>query len=216
MISNDKELARAVDIVSKHLQQIQNYLGDDISGKGRLRLPKGYIRSVEHFRTQLFFISNDNIKNNLAYALVQSDVNLWLINRTNLYGVAREMTIKFAITLVGSISETLAITGTEGLIGKKHSFCERCNRMVEHGIISSRLRDQLHWLWKMRSAIHIYEIEYREYNKYKISDYNRAVSASRSLRKSLGLFHTKKLQNNHNNCGSDQSIKRDAGKKCAS
>lgn len=191
MISNDKELAKAVDIVSNRLQQIQNYLGEDISGKGRIRLPKGYIRSVERFRTQLFFISNNNIKSNLAYALVQSDVNLWLINRTNLYGVAREMTIKLAITLVGSISETLTVSGTEGLIGKKHTFCERCNRMAKLGIISDRLKDELHWLWRMRSGIHIYEIDHREYKKYRISDYNRAVAASRGLRKSLGLFHSK-------------------------
>lgn len=35
----------------------------------------------------------------------------------DLYGVAREMTIKFAIALIGSISETVAVVGTEGIIG---------------------------------------------------------------------------------------------------
>ncbi len=191
MISNDKELVKAVDIVNNRLQQIQDYLGEDNPDIGRIKLPKGYIRTVKHFRDRLIFISDENVRDNLAYALVQSDVYLWLINRTSLYGVAREMTIKSAITSAGSISETLTVTGTEGLIGKKHSFCERCNRMVDLKIISGRLRDQLHWLWEIRSGTHIYEIGYREYKKYKLSDYNRAVAASRGLIRALELFHAK-------------------------
>lgn len=191
MISNDKELVKAVGIVNDRIQQIQDYLGEDNPDIGKIRLPKGYIRTVKHFRDRLIYISDENVRNNLAYALVQSDVYLWLINRTSLYGVAKEMTIKYAITLVGSISETLAVTGTEGLIGKNHSFCERCNRMVNLKIISERLRDQLHWLWEIRSGIHIYDISYREYKKYKLSDYNRAVAANRGLRRALELFHSK-------------------------
>ena len=127
----------------------------------------------------------------MAYALIQSDVYLWLINRTALYGVAREMTIKFAIALIGSITETVAITGTEKIIGRKHSFCERCNRMVDLKIISSELRNNLHWLWEIRSGIHIYEIDYREYKKYRLREYNRAVSASKKLLKALEIFHAK-------------------------
>ncbi len=191
MISNDKELKLVVNTADTCLQQIQNYLGDRRDGIGRIKFPKGYIRTANHFRSQLSFVSNENVRNNLAYALIQSDVYLWLINRTSLYGVAREMTIKSAITLMGSISETLAVAGTVGIIGKKHSFCERCNRMVNKSIIKATLRDQLLWLWETRSGIHIYEIDHREYEKYKINDYNRAVNATRGLRKALGEYHSK-------------------------
>ncbi|MCW8887776.1 MAG: hypothetical protein OQK25_01805, partial [Gammaproteobacteria bacterium] len=144
---------------------------------------------VKHFKDRLHFVSDNTAKNNLAYALVQSDVYLWIINRMDLYGVAREMTLKFAIALIGSISETVAVTGTDGIIGKRHSFCKRCDRMVELQIISDRLRNSLHWLWDVRSSIHIYDIGYPEYKKYHLKDFNRAVKAGKDLMDSLGTYH---------------------------
>ncbi len=191
MISTDKELKQAVTLVDDRLQQIQDYLGEENPDIGRIKFPKGYIRPVRHFKDRLFFVSDENVKNNLAYALVQSDVYLWLINRIDLYGVAREMTLKFGIALVGTISETLAVAGTEGRIGKKHSFCKRCDRMVDLKIISNNLRDNLHWLWEVRSSIHIYDINYTEYKKYHLKDYNRAVKAGRRLIEALESFHAK-------------------------
>jgi hypothetical protein len=191
MISNKKELVKTVEIVNNYLQQIQDYLGEDNSNIGKIKLPKGYIRNIKYHKNRLTFITNEIVRNNLANAFVQTDVYLWLINRISLYGIAREMTIKFAITLVGSIAETLAVTGTENLIGKKHSFYERCNRMVKLEIISEILRDRLHRLWEMRSGIHIYDISFIEYKKYKLSDYNRAVVTCKKLRRALELFHEK-------------------------
>jgi len=189
MISTDKELVNAVALVNDRLQQIQNYLGEDNPDIGRVKIPKGYIRPVKHFKDRLYFITDNTTKNNLAYALVQSDVYLWIINRMDLYGVAQEMTLKFAIALIGSISETVAVMGTKGIIGKRHSFCKRCDRMVDLKIIGDRLRKNLHWLWEVRSNIHIYDISQTEYKKYHLKDFNRAVSTGKSLMDSLGLYH---------------------------
>jgi hypothetical protein len=192
MISTDRELVNAVALVNDRLQQIQNYLGDNNPDIGRVKIPKGYIRPVKHFKDRLHFVSDNSIKTNLAYALVQSDVYLWVINRMDLYGVAREMTLKFAIALIGSISETLAVAGTDGIIGKRHSFCKRCDRMVELQIISDQLRKNLQWLWEIRSGIHIYDIGHTEYKKYNLKDFNRAVKAGRKFMDSLEVFHEKR------------------------
>ena len=62
--------------------------------------------------------------------------------------------------------------------------------MVDKGIISEDLRDELHWLWEARSAIHIYEIDHTEHQKYKMSEYNRAIKATRELRNSLAEYHS--------------------------
>ena len=126
----------------------------------------------------------------MAYALIQSDVYRWLTNRTDIFGTAKEMVMKSGIALMGSICETMAIDGTKGIIGKNHSFCERCSRMVTKEIISEDLKDELHWLWKARSAIHIYEINHREHEKYKMNDYNRAIKATRELRNALDDYHS--------------------------
>ena len=85
MISTDKELVNAVALVNDRLQQIQNYLGEDNPDIGRVKIPKGYIRPVKHFKDRLYFITDNTTKNNIAYALVQSDVYLWIINRMDLY-----------------------------------------------------------------------------------------------------------------------------------
>ena len=190
MITNDHELRDAVAIVDEHIQEIQNYLGQDPHPDGKIRFPRNFIRTASHFRGRLSFIKDSNIKDNLAYALILSDVFRWLTSRTDLFGTAKEMVMKSGIALMGSICETMAIDGTKGIIGKKHSFCERCNRMVDKGIISEKLKEELHWLWETRAAIHIYEINHREHEKYKMKDYNRAIKATRSLRDALDTYHS--------------------------
>lgn len=185
MITDDNELKKAIDIVNEHIQQIQDYLGQRSHPDGKIRFPRKFIRKAAHFRDQLSFIKDTNIKDNLAYALIQSDVYRWLTNRTDIFGIAKEMIMKSGIALMGSICETMAIDATKGLIGRRHSFCERCNRMAVKRIISEDLNNELHWLWDARAAIHIYEIDHREYEKYQIKDYNRAIIAARKLRDEL-------------------------------
>ena len=169
-------------MVNDNIQQIQNYLNQEYSAEGKIRFPRGFIRTASHFRRQLPFISDQHIKDNLAYAFIQSDVYRWLTNRTDLFGSAKEMIMKSGIALMGSICETLIVSYTRGEIGRKHGFCIRCDRMVEMEMISSRLRDELHWLWEARAAIHIYELDHREYEKYRMLDYNRAIRATKALR----------------------------------
>ena len=130
LITNDNELRDAVAIVDENIQKIQDYLGQDPHADGKIRFPRNFIRTAAHFRKQLSFIRDGNIKDNLAYALILSDVYRWLTNRTDIFGAAKEMVMKSGIALMGSICETMPIDGTKGTIGKKHSFCERCNRMV--------------------------------------------------------------------------------------
>lgn len=189
MIENDDQLRDALALVNEHIQAIQDYLGQRTHADGKIRFPRGFLRTAGHFRSRLVFISDSNLKKNLSYALILSDVLRWLTNRTDLAGTAKEMVIKNAIILMGSICESIAIDGTKGIIGKKHSFCERTNRMVAKGIITSDLRNELHWLWAKRTGIHIYELDHQEYDTYGLTDYNKAVSATKSLRDALVDFH---------------------------
>jgi hypothetical protein len=191
MISNDDELRIAVNIVDENIQRIQNYLGQDSHADGKIRFPRNFIRTADHFRGQLSFIREQNITDNLAYALIQSDVYRWLTNRTDIFGTAKEMVMKSGIALMGSICETMAIDVTKGIIGRRHSFCERCNRMVIKEIISEDLKNELQWLWEVRSSIHIYEVDHREHAVYNMRDYNRAIHATRNLRNELSDYHLK-------------------------
>ena len=190
MIRSDDELFEAIDLVDEALQDIHDYVGPDYDWDNvRIRFPRGYLRTAGEFRRRIAFIEDKNVRDNLAYALIQSDVYLWLLNRTDLFGVAREMTIKSAIILMASIIETLAVVGTKGHIGRKHSFCARCARMVDKGIISQKVSEDLQWLWGTRSAIHIYDLDHRELEKYSMRHFNRAVRASQRLEDALAEFH---------------------------
>ena len=191
MISDDNELKRAVAIVNEHIQKIQDYLGQNSNPEGKIRFPRNFIRTASYFRERLSFVRDKNIKDNLAYALIQSDMFRWLIERTDIYSTAKEMVMKAGIALMGSICETMAIDATKGLMGMRHGFCERCNRMVSRGVISEELKKELHWLWDARKAIHIYESHVREYEKYKIEDYNRAMRATGELRNTLSNYFIK-------------------------
>lgn len=188
-IKDDDELAEVVAEVSEKLQSIQDYLGQDSCPEGKIRFPRGFIRTADHFRRKLFFIADKNARDNLAYALILSDVYRWLTNRTDLFGTAREMIIKAGIVLAGSIAETIMFEYSRGLIGRRHSFCARADRMASSGVISGHLAEELKWLWETRGGIHIYEITEREYERYTMTDYNRAIRALRALREELELHH---------------------------
>jgi len=189
LIEDDDQLREAVATANEQIQEIQDYLGQANHAEGKLRFPRGFLRTASHFRSRLSFVRDDNLKKNLSYALILSDVLRWLTNRTDLAGTAQEMVIKNAIILMGSICESMAIDGTKGIIGKKHSFCERTDLMVAKSIINGNLRDELHWLWEKRTGIHIYELDYREYDTYRITDYNKAVSATKNLCDALEAYH---------------------------
>ena len=189
LIKNDNQLRDAVAVVNEQIQAIQDYLGQKNHADGKMHFPRGFIRPASHFRSRLGFINDGNLKKNLSYALILSDVFRWIMNRTDLAGTAKEMVIKNVIILMGSICESMAIDGTKGVIGKKHSFCERASRMVAIGVIDSDLRDKLNWLWDKRTGIHIYELNHQEYDSYEMADYNKAITATIELRDSLERFH---------------------------
>lgn len=190
MINNDDELEDAVRIVNQNIQDIQDYLGQEPHEYGKIRFPRRFIRTAGYFRNQLSFVEDVNVRDNLAYSLILTDIHRWLLIRTRVYGTVKEMIIKSGIVLLGSICETLAVIGTSEIIGRNCRFRQRCNRMVNEEIIDRTLCRELVWLWESRSAIHIYEIDHSEYAKYTLNDYNRAVKAMRKLRRVLTNYHS--------------------------
>ena len=191
-ITTDQELAQAADLVGRKLQEIQDYLGADSHRAAKVRFPRGYIRTANHFRSRLPFILDRDARDNLAYALILTDVYRWVTNRTDLFGTAREMVFKAGVVLAGSICETMAVNYTDGAIGRTVRFKRRCDRMVTAGMISDDLRDELHWVWDTRSAIHLCDLEVREFERYTTADYNRAISCIRDLRDQLDEHSTAK------------------------
>lgn len=84
----------------------------------------------------------------MAYALILTDVYRWITNRTDLFGIAKEMVLKSGIVLSGSICETLTVRCTDDVIGRTYAKYKTAD--YNHAIRCVRkLRDQpegWHWM----------------------------------------------------------------------
>jgi len=191
-ITSDLELRRVVDSVSNGLAEIQSYLGERNHVDGKVRFPRGYIRSATYFRAQLWFIRDETVRRNLAYAHLQSDTLRWLLNRTDLQGTAKEMIIKESICLAASIAETITrkVCDQERLCGRNSGYNSRCDRLEAELAIGSDTCDELKWLWDFRQNEHIFLADDWEYGYYVIRDCNRAVRALHALKEELDAWYS--------------------------
>lgn len=194
-IRNDAELRRVADQVGTGLADIQAYLGNRNHADGKVRFPRGYIRPASHFRNQLWFIRDETIKRNLAYAHLQSDVLRWLVNRTDLQGTAKEMIIKESICLGAAIAETITrqVCDQERLCGRRSGFKDRCDELQRAGAIVAETSTELKWLWDFRQNEHIFLAPDWEYGFYTMRDCNRAIRAVHKLKAELDTWFTARL-----------------------
>lgn len=112
-IENDDELREAVNEVSGLIQKIQDYAGRDFSKPAQVRFPRGYLRAADECRKRVNFLPDQTLRSNIAYTIQLADVQHWLLNRTDLSGMAKEMVIKLHMFLLGTIIESVTKTTCE-------------------------------------------------------------------------------------------------------
>lgn len=190
MIQNDDQLKTVVARVSTDLQNIQNYLAQENHQDAKIRFPRGFIRTAAHFRQWFIFLNDETLRRNVAYTLILSDVYCWLLNRTDIFGTAKEMIIKEGICLVGSLCESVTKDVLNGVVGKKKGYKDRTKYLLDNGVIDTGLKTELDWVWDTRNNEHLFLVEILEHKHYKLSDYNRAIKALRQLRNQLDIYCT--------------------------
>lgn len=174
------QLQQLVDQAGAALQRIQNELGPDGVG-GTVAFPRGYLSTLGAHIRGILWIGNSTLARNLCYHLIFGEVLRWLLNRTDLYGVARGMVIKHLIALMGGIAESLTVEAMRKLKHGKKSYAKRVAQLLTDRVIDQPTHDELVWLWTSRSAIHVYEVTDLEAGKYEVKDSNRAVAVVRAL-----------------------------------
>ncbi|WP_058469000.1 hypothetical protein [Fluoribacter gormanii] len=70
--------------------------------------------------------------------------------------------IKMYIVLGGSIIESITKIYLKGKCGK--CFDKKSEYLFTKGIIDKKLKDDLNWVWSLRSNIHLYDMPHREYD----------------------------------------------------
>jgi hypothetical protein len=180
-IRNDAELAAAVEEAGALLQSIQDYVGRDFTRPAKVRFPRGYIRTAEEGRRRLAFLEDQRLRSNIAYTMQLADVQHWLMMRTDLSGMAKEMVIKLQIFLLGTIVESVTKVFLRGRCGG--NFTRRAAYLHEQGIVSEALSQDIVWLWDMRNRMHLFQLEEIEWlaNEYTVANHNKAVRTFREL-----------------------------------
>jgi hypothetical protein len=181
VIRSDAELASAVEKAGNLLQEIQDYTKRDFSKPAKVRFPRGYIRPASEARTRLGFLAHSHLKSNISYAMLLSDVQHWLLVRTDISGTAKEMVIKLQVFLLGSIVESAIKVFLKGKCGG--NYAKRTEYLEAHGIISDQLHIDLDWLWDMRNKMHLFQLDNTEWlsTDYTVANHNRAVRAFKAL-----------------------------------
>lgn len=185
-IRNDDELRIAVDQVNRLIQQIQDYSGRDLTKPARIRFPRGYLRTAAEARKRVNFLSDYVLKSNIAYTMQLADVQHWILCRTDLSGIAKEMTIKLQIFLLGTIIESITKNYLHGRCGGH--FNKRTEFLLDNGYIDNALKIDIEWLWDVRNRMHLFQLDNTEWSstEYTIANHNRAVRAFRKLLVALG------------------------------
>jgi len=184
-IQNDEELAQKVAEAGALLQEIQNYVGRDFSKSAKVRFPRGFIRKALEGRGKISFVKDANLRSNISYTMLLSDIQHWLLIRTDLSGTAKEMIIKLQMFLLGSIIESLTKVYLKGRCGG--NFCKRTAYLKDHSFISQELQTEIDWLWDMRNKMHLFLVDNSEWQSadYTVANHNRAVQAFKALLEKL-------------------------------
>jgi hypothetical protein len=189
-IENDAELVTAVREASRLIQEISDYANDHpvASSLAKIRFPAGVLRTTAHHRRKLAFVEDDRLRKNLSYAIMTHDVLRWMVTRTTIGLQARDMLIKEAICIIGSVSESITIWRGELGLGKGKSFGDRLIRLRELGIIDEKAETDLNWVWEIRCREHLAGVEIQEWNHYTMDHWRRSVGAFSVLREGLARW----------------------------
>jgi hypothetical protein len=196
-IKNDEDLKAAVNECGGLIQEINDYISEHPNKEwaGRIRFPRGFLKTNADIRSRIPFIEDDTLKRNVSYALMTHQTLYWAVFRTDIGGQAREMLIKEAVCLLGAICESISIFPNTPGLGRGKSFAKRMDRLLELEVIDKSTRKRLQWLWDKRNQEHLYDVPFREFDHYSNSDWYKSVKAYLALRDSLTAWRCPPAEN---------------------
>jgi hypothetical protein len=193
-ITNDGELVEAVAQASSLVQDIQNYCGRKLREDAKINFPRGLIGTAASYRGRCpGYLTADQISS-CAYGFMWLDVLWWLLSRTDIVSVGKQMAIKSAIVTLGTILEvSLHISGLprNNVLSAKCSagVKPRLDEATSRGWISSEQCAVLKLLWDQRNNVHIKILANSELDLYKVEHINAPHEALLALMSKLKTWH---------------------------
>jgi hypothetical protein len=177
----DHELREVAAQASSAIQQLQAKVGKDRREAAEISFPRGYLLEISRWRFALQFVRSSLVRNGVADTLMMHDVQGWVLYRTDLAGHARDMLVKSAIGVLGSIAEALLIDATSPPMGQRQKFASRVQRLKDEGVLQEAAAIDLTWLWEIRNRQHLHALTAREFDVYTSKDHPRAEGTLAAL-----------------------------------
>ena len=179
--STDDELRQVAAEASSAIHQLQAKVGKERREAAEIAFPRGYLLEIARWRFALQFVRNSLVRNSVADTLMMHDVQGWVLYRTDLSGHARDMLVKSAIGVLGSIAEALLIDATSPPMGQRQKFASRVHRLQQEGVLLDAAVNDLTWLWEIRNRQHLHALTAREFDVYTSKDHPRAEGTVAAL-----------------------------------
>jgi hypothetical protein len=132
-ISNDAELARAVASAGRLVQDIQGYCARALRDDSKINFPRRLIGTAEQYRSLCPSYLDQRQQSSCAYGFMYIDVVWWLLARTDISGIAKEMAIKSAIITLGTILEVMLHIPGQGIFASMAGVKKRLDRACIRG-----------------------------------------------------------------------------------
>ena len=188
----NKDLAKAVEDFAVSAQVIANLLPEHLKHNKeclRIQFPWGVIRPLKSHYTRWPYLS-ENRKRTVACTIQLCDVNRFHLNVWKIGLTAGTMWEWHCTVPVIAVIETLAYEfGRQfGFINEGTKFKKVIDTLQSKGVISAKLREQLHLLREYRNRIHLYLQEEVDMHDGKPQKYNEAVRGLHNLERALRKY----------------------------
>jgi hypothetical protein len=193
-ISNDQDLALAVAQASTLIQDIHTYCGRALREDSKINFPRGLIGTAASYRVRCPGYLTADQMSSCAYGFMFLDVLWWLLSRTDITSVGKQMGIKSAIVTLGTILEAqLHIPSGQRnyVLSPKSGFGvkPRLEEAAKRAWISQEQCTILKGLWERRNNVHIKLLEDSELDLYKAEHVNGSYEALLALMSKLKSWH---------------------------
>jgi hypothetical protein len=194
-ITSEAELRTAVANASALVQDIQTYCGRTLRDESKINFPRGLIGTADSYRARCPGYLDTGTASSCAYGFMHLDVMWWLVSRTDLMSVGRQMALKSAIVSLGAILEAILkipeLPKNKWLSDKSSAGVRpRVDEVVRRGWISADEGANLKALWENRNNVHLHLLPGSERDIYQVEHINAPQAALFKLMDKLKALHS--------------------------
>lgn len=154
-VSNDSELAYAVDLIEGTLQSITEYLQKNPKKNFRIQFSRLQKFHMSAIKERLSWISSRRMAQKIASQFVYIEFLKWMERHSNLKKLERSLMCKDIIVFSASVTEALVNIACNEYNLNHDKYLERVNDLKFHGFVSEKLCQKIKDQWILRGRVHL-------------------------------------------------------------